>query len=166
MTRQDGGTGPHSASHAPSHPRGIKGGLRPCLALVAALFLLGACLGGSGIGVIEKVGSVIAKPVLGLAVKDAKTTEAWIDIEVAAGRLSAVDAEAAKRCPRSVIALDALRSRMSEGAGKVDGFRGLIYYGTLNRYGQGVQAEASRHLKDLAQACLPLIPAEKLMGVF
>ena len=133
------------------------------LYILGLIVLLGAC---SGTTIVGKVASVVAKPILGLAVKDAKTTLAWVDREVAAERILPVQAEAAKRCPEAVIALDALRARMSEGTAGVEGFRGLIYYGTLNRYGQGVQAEAGRHLKDLAQSCLPLIPAEKLMGVF
>ncbi len=116
--------------------------------------------------VVGTVASVVAKPVLGLAVKDAKTTLQWVERELQGGRLSPVDAEAAKRCPLSVIALDELRSRMAAGASTEEGFKGLIYYGTKNRYGSGVQAEAGRHLADLAAACLPLIPAEKLMRVF
>ena len=133
------------------------------LAFLGLIVLLGGC---TPIGVIETVVSTVAKPILGLAVKDAETTLAWVEREVEAGRLAPVDVDLAKRCPEAVIALDALRARMNEGASNVKGFRGLIYYGTLNQYGQGVQAEAGRHLKDLAQACLPLIPAEKLMGVF
>ncbi|KKK77932.1 hypothetical protein LCGC14_2848650 [marine sediment metagenome] len=133
------------------------------LYILGLIVLLGAC---TPIGIAEKVVSVVAKPVLGLAVKDAKTTLAWVDREVKAERILPVQAEAAKRCPEADIALDALRARMSEGTAGVEGFRGLIYYGTLNRYGQGVQAEASRHLEQLARSCLPLIPAEKLMGVF
>ena len=116
--------------------------------------------------VVSTVASVVAKPVLGLAVKDAKTTLSWVDREVEAGRLSSTDAKAAKQCPLSVIALDELRNRMVAGATTEEGFKGLIYYGTLNRYSQGVQAEASRHLSNLASACLPLIPAEKLIRVF
>ena len=135
------------------------------ISIIAILLALGlsAC---TGIGVIEKVASVVARPVLGLAVKDAKTTLAMIEREEKAGRWPPVDVELAKKCPQAVIALDALRTRMSEGDSKVDGFRGLIYYGTLNRFGQGVQAEAGRYLEDVAQACLPLIPAEKLMKIF
>ena len=116
--------------------------------------------------VVSTVAGVVAKPVLGLAVKDARTTLSWVDREVEAGRIAPVDAEAAKQCPLSVIALDELRNRMAAGATTDEGFKGLIYYGTLNRYGKGVQAEASRYLSDLASSCLPLIPAEKLMKVF
>ena len=116
--------------------------------------------------VVGKVTSVVAKPVLGLAVKDARTTLSWVDREVEAGRLAEGIAVIARRCPLSVIALDELRNRMAAGATAEEGFKGLIYYGTLNRYGKGVQAEASRYLSDLASSCLPLIPAEKLMKVF
>jgi len=129
--------------------------------LILAFMTFGGCA-----TVVEKAVSLVAKPVLGLAVKDAQTTLAWVEREEQAGRLSPVDVDLAKRCPEAVVALDALRARMSEGTAGVEGFKGLIYYGTKNRYGQGVQAEASRYLKQLAQDCLPLIPAEKLIKVF
>ena len=116
--------------------------------------------------VVSTVAGVVAKPIFGLAVKDARTTLSWVNREVESGRLASIDAEAAKQCPLSVIALDELRSRMAAGATTEEGFKGLIYYGTLNRYGKGVQDEASRYLSDLASSCLPLIPAEKLMKVF
>lgn len=135
---------------------------------LSIVFLLGlaACANIVENPIARKAALVVAKPIFGLAVKDAKTTLAWIEREMEAKRLSPADVEAAKRCPEAVIVLDALRARMTEGTAKVEGFRGLIYYGTQNRYGQGVQAEASRHLKQLAQDCLPLIPAEKLIKVF
>jgi hypothetical protein len=163
MTPRDGGTGPAPAIDKASHHGRPIGAVARSLALVVALLFLGGCTIPT---IIDKTVSVVAKPVLGLAVKDAQTTLAWVEREEKAGRLLPVVADAAKKCPEAVIALDALRTRMSEGAAGVEGFRGLIYYGTLNRYGQGVQAEAGRHLEQLAQDCLPLIPAEKLMGVF
>ena len=125
--------------------------------------------------VVSTIAGVVAKPIFGLAVKDARTTLSWVNREVESGRLASIDAEAAKQCPLSVIALDELRSRMAAGARQneiedrataEEGFKGLIYYGTLNRYGKGVQDEASRYLSDLASSCLLLIPAEKLMKVF
>ncbi len=137
--------------------------------LLSIVLLLGlaACTSSAVINKIApKVASVVVKPIFGLVVRDAKTTDAWIDSEMAAGRLSAADAEAARRCPEAVIALDALRKRMAEGKTEVDGFKGLIYFGTKNRFGQSVQSEASQHMKQLATACLPLIPAEKLIKVF
>jgi len=111
---------------------------------------------------------VIAKPVLGLAVKDARTTLAWIDREEAAGRLSSKTAVRARKCPESVIALDALRAQLAEeGEEKVeDAFHGLIYYGTLNRFSKGVESEAAAYLEAFAMNCMPLIPAEKLIKVF
>lgn len=48
MSRQGGGTGPSPTYRRASHPRGVKGSLRPCLALVGALFLLTACSGPFG----------------------------------------------------------------------------------------------------------------------
>jgi len=132
-----------------------------------AIMVLALALFTSGcVQTIGTVASVVAKPVLGLAVKDARTTLSWVERELQAGRLAPVDAEAAKKCPLSVIALDELRTRMAAGASREEGFRGLIYFGTLNRFGKGPQAEASRHLSNLAAACLPLIPAEKLIRVF
>ncbi len=134
--------------------------------LTLALFA-GACTPTTAlVKVGSKVASVVAKPVLGLAVKDAGTTLKWIETELAAGRLNAVEAAEAEKCPLSVIAIDELRNRMAEGATTEEGFKGLIYYGTKNRFGQGVQDEASKHLTALAKSCLPLIPAEKLLKVF
>ncbi len=162
-----GGTREGSPPHTRSHQGWPLLPVARSLALVGALFFLGACSGSTVINKIApKVASVVVKPILGLAVRDAKTTEKWIDSEVAAGRLPAADAEAAKRCPDAVIALDALRTRMAERKTEVDGFRGIIYFGTIRQYGRGIQAEASQHLKQLAQDCLPLIPAERLMTVF
>ena len=163
MTRRAKGWGGPRPRHARSYTEEFVAPVRRSLALLGLIVLLGGC---SGIGVVEKVTSVVAKPILGLAVKDAKTTLAWVEREEKAGRLAPVDVDLAKRCPEAVVALDALRQRMSEGTARVEGFRGVIYYGTLNRYGKGVQAEASRYLKQLAQDCMPLIPAEKLMKVF
>ena len=142
--------------------------MRTSYLTLAVIFLfLALFVGGCSVTtVVSKVAGVVAKPVLGLAVKDAKTTLAWIDREVKADRMLPIVGEDAKKCPLSVIALDELRNRMAAGATAEEGFKGLIYYGTLNRYGKGVQTEASRHLSNLASSCLPLIPAEKLMKVF
>ena len=163
MTRQGGGTGPYLAFHARSHQGRPIAAVARSLALVAAFVLVAGC---TPISAIENVVSVVAKPVLGLAVKDARTTLTWIEGEEKAGRLSPVDVDLAKRCPEAVVALDTLRTRMVEGTVVPDSFKGLIYFGTKNRFGQGVQAEASRYLSQLAQDCLPLIPAEKLIKVF
>ncbi len=164
MTRQDGGTDGYWPPGKRPHMGWPITAVAPFLALVGALFFLGAC---SGSTVIGKVASVVAKPVLGLAVKDAQTTLAWVEREVEAGRMPPEIAGLAKRCPESVIAIDDLRKRLAEGTEKVDGFRGLIYYGTLNRYSRdGVQGEASANFKQFADACMPLIPAEKLIKVF
>ncbi len=130
------------------------------IVLILMLFTAGC------VNPVGQVVSFVAKPVLGLAVKDAETTLAWVDREEKAGRLASVDADRARACPESVVALDALRARMSESTAEAKGFKGLIYYGTLNRYGKGIQAEASRYLSQLARDCLPLVPAEKLMGIF
>lgn len=135
------------------------------MAIITLALLVGGCT-QIATTVVAKVAGVVAKPVLGLAVKDAKTTLQWVESELQAGRLAPTDAEAAKRCPLSVLALDELRSRMAAGASTEEGFKGLIYYGTKNRYGSGVQNEASQYLSELASSCLPLIPAEKLIRVF
>ena len=147
----------------PSHHGRSIAAVARSLALLGLIVLLGAC---TPIGAVKTVVGVVAKPILGLAVKDAETTLAWVDREVEAGRLAPVDVDLAKRCPEAVIALDALRARMSEGPAGVDGFKGMIFYGTKSRFGQGVQVEAGRYLEEIAKACLPLVPAEKLMGVF
>ena len=166
ISRQDGGTPGYVWPFNRSYKWWPKAPVRRFLALlwwVAAFAILGAC---TPMQVIEKVASTVAKPVLGLAVKDAQTTLAWVDREETAGRLAPVDVDLARKCPEAVLALNVLRERMSEGTARVETFRGLIYYGTLNRYGRGVQAEAGRYLQDVATACLPLIPAEKLMKIF
>lgn len=116
--------------------------------------------------IVGTVAGVVSKPILGLAVKDAKTTLLWIDHELKAERMLPIVAEAAKQYPLSVIALNNLRDRMAAGATAEEGFKGWIYYSTLTRYGRGVQAEASKYLERLAKACLPLIPAKKLIKVF
>lgn len=134
-----------------------------CFGIVILTALLTGC---ASTAVVKKAASVVAKPILGLAVKDARTTIAWIDREQKAGRLAPADVGQAKKCPEAVLALDALRRRVTEATTKEAGFKGLIYYGTLNRYGRGVQAEATVNLKELAEGCLPLIPAEKLITVF
>ena len=140
--------------------------MRTSYLALAVIFLFLALFVGGCATVVSKVADVVAKPVLSLGVADSQTTLAYIEREVAAGRMSAIDAEAAKQCPLSVIALDELRTRMTAEAITEEGFKGLIYYGILNRYGKGVQDEASKYLEQLASSCLPLIPAEKLMKVF
>jgi hypothetical protein len=128
---------------------------------IPILLILGGCVGIAG-----TVASTAAKPILGFAVKDAKTTLIWIEREESADRLSSIDAASARRCPESVIALDALRAQVQKKTAEMKGTRGLIYYGTLARFGKGVQAEASQGLAQLAESCVSLIPAEKLIKLF
>jgi len=133
------------------------------LALVFGAFLLSGCTIPTIAG---KVAATVAKPVLGLAVKDAATTLAWVEREAASGRLSTSDAELAKQCPEAVLALDTLRAQLEAGAEDPEGFKGLIYYGTLERFSQGPQAEISLRLEQLASTCIRLIPADKLPLIF
>ena len=72
MTRQDGGTGPHRASHARSYPRGGWGGLRHALALVAMLFSLTAC--EALLGSVATVGGTY---LLGAIKEDGDRNIAW-----------------------------------------------------------------------------------------
>lgn len=134
-----------------------------CLVLMLA-FVLGGCTAATVVG--GKIAAVAVKPIFGLAVKDAETTLAWVDRELEAGRLPAVDEEFARRCPEAVLALDALRARLEGAEEDVEGFKGLIYFGTLNRFGRSPQEEAATHFQRLAGACFPLIPAEKLIRIF
>ncbi len=145
--------------------------MRPAISLFLTLgvlpwsvFALPSCAIGET--VVKTVVLKAAKPIFWFAVKDAKTTLVWVEREQSAGRLSSVDATSARRCPESVLALDALRARLKEKTAETKGTKGLIYYGTLARYGKGVQAEASQELVQLAESCVVLIPAEKLIKLF
>ncbi len=133
--------------------------------IIPMLLILGGCVGIAET-VVEKVVLTAARPILGFAVKDAKTTLVWVEREESTGRLSPIDAASARKCPESVLALDALRARVKEKTAETKGTKGLIYYGTLARYGKGVQAEASQELVQLAESCVVLIPAEKLIKLF
>ena len=138
--------------------------MRAIFIIAGVIFWMGFLQGC--VGIAETVITTAAKPILGFAVKDAKTTLVWVEREESAGRLSSVDAISARRCPKSVIALDALRAQVQEETAETKGTKGLIYYGTLARFGKGVQAEASRELAQLAESCVSLIPAEKLFKLF
>lgn len=137
------------------------------LLLALGIAFLTVLVSGCAVGekVVVKVATVIAKPVFGLAVKDAKTTLMWVDAQEKSGTLAPVSVAAAKQCPNAVLALDELRTRMGKES-KPDGFKGLIYYGTVNRFGPSAQDEASRHLQQLARECLPLVPFEDLIKLF
>lgn len=124
-------------------------------ALLATLFL------SSGCATVAK----ITEPVMGLAVEDAKATLVWIDEQVAAGNLSPEQAEMAKACPEAVIALNVLREGMAEGE-TPDGFKGLIYFGTIKKYGGTERDALVRHITDIAATCSPLLPHTKLMEIF
>jgi len=125
--------------------------------VVVAALMLGGCAGN--------IVGAVAKPVLGLAVKDAQTTKRWIQDELAAGRLSLADATLARGCPDAVLALDALRAQFEGIADTTgaEGFKGLIYLGTLNRYGQSSKEQATLLLQDLIASCAPLVPADRLV---
>ncbi len=131
---------------------------------ICLVLMLGGCTAATAVG--GKIAAVAVKPVFGLAVKDAETTLAWVDHELEAGRLPAVDEEFAKQCPEAVLALDALRARLEGAEEDVEGFKGFIYFGTLNRFGRSPQEEAATHFQRLVGACFPLIPAEKLIRIF
>ena len=120
----------------------------------------------AGCSVPAKIVSIVAKPVMNLAVEDAHTTLAWVDRQEEAGAISAEEAAEARMCPGSVVALDLLRTVLAGRTGEENRFRGVIYYGTVNRYGRGPQAMVSERLRQLAQDCVPLVPVDKLIKMF
>jgi hypothetical protein len=115
-----------------------------------------------GLASCTVVGTV-AEPVLGLGVKDANTTLAWVDQQVTAGRMTVEDAVIAKQCPNAVIALDTLKESLKPLPEASEGFRGVIYYGTLSRFGQGPDDLIKDHLKEIVNTCTHLVPSEKIV---
>lgn len=142
------------------------------LTRIGALLIVVLMVSGCSIAsVAVKAVDVVAKPIFGLVVKDARTTLDWIKLAVDNGTIAPVNVELAKRCPEAVLALNALRNQLTLDAAaddKAAGFRGMIYFGTISTYGggiQGVQMEFSRHLSALAESCMKLIPAGKLLKI-
>ena len=127
----------------------------------AIISVLLAALAIGGCTTVAKV----AEPVLGLAVEDAQSTVTWIDAQVFEGRLSAVDAELALACPEAVLSLHALRMSMEE-AETPDGFKGLIYFGTIKKYGGTERDMLVLGVTETAATCLPLLPYTKLRDLF
>ena len=135
---------------------------RPLAALVLGGFLLGGCT-----SIASKTLNVLAKPILGLGVKDANTTLAWVKVQEAAGRLTEPNVKLAKACPEAVLALDALRAQIAgQEEEKIEGFKGLIYLATKARFGQSIKQEATFLVQGLIAACGPLIPADRLIRGF
>lgn len=142
------------------------------LTRIGALLIVALMVSGCATtAVVTKIATTVTKPIFGLMVKDAYTTMGWIEVAVANGTIAPVNVELAKRCPEAVLALDALRTQLIADAaadGKAEGFRGMIYFGTVSKYGggiQGVQTEFSKHLSALAESCMKLIPAGKLLKI-
>ena len=135
---------------------------RYALIVVAALFL-----GGCTTTIVGKTLDVLAKPILGLGVKDATTTLAWVQAQEAAGRLTEANATLARACPDAVLAVDALRAQIAgQEDEKIEGFKGLIYLATKARFGQSIKQEATVLVQELIAACAPLIPADRLIRGF
>ena len=135
---------------------------RPLAALVFGAFLLGGCT-----GIASKTLNVLAKPILGLGVKDANTTLKWVKVQEAAGRLTEANVKLAKACPEAVLAVDALRAQIAgDEDEKIEGFKGLIYLATKARFGQSIKQEATFLVQGLIAACGPLIPADRLIRGF
>ena len=114
MTRQDGGTGPALAYHAPSHRGRPRAAVAPALALVGALFFLGACegimgglLGGLGTAGVGYLGKTTAEDIATAAVWRSKHREIvnrMIDsIMVQCRNLEAADMKPAITCYRGVL---------------------------------------------------------------
>ena len=140
------------------------------IALIAVMAIfLGGCTVADLVTspIVGKVAGVVAKPILGLAVKDARTTLAWIEREMAAGRILLSDVVLARRCPDAVLALEEMRAQLTgEGVEELEGFKGLIYFGTVGRFGQSPQNDLALRFAELSNSCIRLIPAEKLIRVF
>ena len=133
-----------------------------CAALFIGAFFLGGCAGIAG-----KAVDVLTKPILGLGVKDANTTLAWVKAQEAAGRLTEPNVKLAKACPEAVLAVDALRAQIAgDEDEKIEGFKGLIYLATKARFGQSIKQEATFLVQGLIAACGPLIPADRLIRGF
>ena len=135
---------------------------RPLAALVFGAFLLGGCT-----GIASKTLNVLAKPILGLGVKDANTTLKWVKVQEAAGRLTEANVKLAKACPEAVLAVDALRAQIAgDEDEKIKGFKGLIYLATKARFGQSIKQEATFRVQELIAACGKLIPADRMIRGF
>ncbi len=102
-------------------------------------------------------------PILNLGVKDAQTTLMWVEHQEAANTLSPEDAVIAKQCPNAIIALDTLRESLKPLPDEAEGFRGVIYYGTLSRFKQGPEDLIRDHLTDVVNKCTHLIPSDKIV---
>ncbi len=134
------------------------------LVLIMAMGIFAS--GCTAVGVIGTVVDVAAGPVLGFAAKDAKTTLQWVEREEAAGRLTEVSATSAKLCPLSVLALDDLRAKLKVSLEDPEGTKGLIYYGTVKKYGRGTSEDVSLQLQQLAIHCVRLVPSSRLLSLF
>ncbi len=121
--------------------------------LLASLFIASGC---------SAIASKVAEPVLSLASEDATATLAWIDGQVEAGNLSETDATLAKACPEAVLALNELRAVIAN-AEAPDGFKGLIYLGTVKKYGGGERDLVVRSITQTAASCLPLVSYDRLL---
>ena len=133
-----------------------------CAALFFGAFFLGGCAGIAG-----KAVDVLTKPILGLGVKDANTTLAWVKVQEAAGRLTEPNVKLAKACPEAVLAVDALRAQIAgDEDEKIKGFKGLIYLATKARFGQSIKQEATFRVQELIAACGKLIPADRMIRGF
>ena len=129
--------------------------------IAVALLMLGGCTVAEVVTspITSRVAGVIAKPIFGLAVKDARTTLTWIEREVAAGRLAERLAPLAQQCPNAVIALDEMRAKLAgEGVEELEGFKGLIYFGTIGRFGQSPQDDLAMRFEELASSCSVSVP--------
>lgn len=130
-------------------------------------FLCALLLGLLLVGCETVSDNVVAKAtggvVLDLAVKDAETTLLWVQSEEDAGRLVPADAILARQCPNAVIALDALRAAVTASLDNSDGFKGLIYFGTLKKFSMGTQNDLVAKLQEVVTACAGLIPLDRLL---
>jgi len=128
----------------------------------AELLMLGG--GGAAGAAGAYFGPKFLQPIAGFAAADARTALAWIEAEEKAGRLSAEKATQARACPTAVVALDnAKLAAMAEPS--VEGTKGLIFHGTVRKYGPDHEAEMQKSVTMILTACRDLIPVGQGQGL-
>ena len=141
--------------------------------VLATLLLLGGCSTAAldikkfDVGSVpRRVLEVLVDPIKDFAMEDAKTTIKWIDLKEKSKDLMPAQAQEAKICPESVLSLDKLVSGQVKAGDEVEGAKGLIFYGTVQKYGAGASGKKfedqvkEQALKVVAE-CGKLVPAEK-----
>lgn len=130
-------------------------GCEPVMMLAA-----GGLAGGAG----GYFGRQLLQPVAGFAVADATTALAWINQEEKAGRLSPDKATQARVCPDAVVQLDTAKQAATQEP-TIEGKKGLIFLGTVRKYGPDHDAEIQQSLSTILSACRDLVPVGQGRGL-